>query len=470
MSNQNLHRSHKQRNTPRWRAAFSGILCGALAAVVLPVCCLPQAATEIPVSQSEPSQSASIYDPDPNHLWNRLFVLFYHQRVSYGTTYAGDKTVTYWVGPDVVDPPLGYLSRFLLDDEPFVKCNSVLDEFLNHQGAELIHDPLKRAMFQHDLWGVFDVLVQADFTNPEQPLLTPSQEQHRIVLERKIGQVIHSLALSRVEINNLPDSYAAAVHSGAFSDRLESKSYNFLPPDLFATNSAWFEVNSGNPHLQHSLIAGGRSVFRAFVKSPAGFTNVLGDYIRDMEGWRREYGAWAQLQQTNRGTASQAEPQRPSTLLPVGTQFLLLREMICLDEKLQMVPTHVVESVQFRSIYKKGTFDQKIGREADLNRVLLFQAKQGGLRPISAGEPVFAGYASLGHLELDAKGNAPIQVLFPQNCAGCHITGGDLFSNAQTCSKPMRSTSIEYLSGWKKEKGKLDQLREFILSPTSNEK
>src|SRR5882762_7532017 len=62
--------------------------------------------------------------------------------------------------------------------------------------------------------------------------------------------------------------------------------------------------------------------------------------------------------------------------------FLLLREMISLDENGQMVPTHVVESVQFRarSHTDRSGVEHSLGREAELSRALLFQGRQGGLR------------------------------------------------------------------------------------------
>ena len=175
--------------------------------------------------QTQPTQSAAIYDPDPNHLWNRLFVAFYRQNVSNNLFIPKDigqsqnRVESRWVGPDVLDPPLGKHPSFLLEDEPFSKANAVLDEFLSRQGASQIHDPLKRAMLQHDLWAVFDVLAQA--APPGEFHLKwialPQQQRHRNLLKMKLAQAIRSLALSRSEIESLPDTYSAAINSGAFS-------------------------------------------------------------------------------------------------------------------------------------------------------------------------------------------------------------------------------------------------------------
>ena len=350
----------------------------------------------------------------------------------------------------MLDPPLGNHPRFLLEDEPFAKANAVLDEFLSRQGASQIRDPLKRAMLQHDLWAVFDVLAQAPPREFHlQWIALPRQQRHRNLLEMKLARAIRSLALSRAEIESLPDTYGAAINSGAFSGVLESNRFDFLPHDLFATNSGWLEIapSSGpmtsEPQiLTHTLIAGGRSFFRTFVKPPAGYHGT--------------------------NFNSPRHPER--------TQFLLLREMICLDENWRMVPTHVVESIQFRTGYRtKPSKDQpeqlhQFAREVELSRSLLFQAKQGVLRPIVKGEPRARGYSSLGQLRDDEKGNIEPLMAFPQNCGMCHGDALFLFSHVAAVLKPARSASIEPIARWKQEKGKLDQLRKFILSSPSDDK
>src|SRR5436309_2048584 len=85
--------------------------------------------------------------------------------------------------------------RLLLEDEPFARCNALLDEFISWHGATLIHEPLKRALLQRDLWAVFDVLAETD-QKPVFPFPTSTEfinrsphpaalEQHRFTLERK---------------------------------------------------------------------------------------------------------------------------------------------------------------------------------------------------------------------------------------------------------------------------------------------
>jgi hypothetical protein len=390
---------------------------------------LPKAKAE-PKSNSLPS--VSIYHRDPNHLWNRLFVTFYRQQISmYRSPGDRSRIEQHWIGPDVLDPPVG---RFLLDDAPFAKANLILDEFLNKQGAGLIDDRVKRVTLQRDLWAVFDLLAS---TNVLQQPLTSAQQQRRLVLRGKIAQIIRSLALARVEIEKLPDTYDAAIRSAAFSNKPDEA--NFLPSDLFAAKSGWVEVQTGPHLLMHTAAAGGRSLFRTFVKLPPGSTNVLADYTR-----------------------------RPSRLLPVGTQLLLLREMICLDENLQMAPTRMVESVQFRTTRKGLLSESLIAHEAELDRGLLFQGKQGGLRPILNGEPRMVGFGTLDGL-LDDKGNAGPLVTFPKACGMCHAPRR-LESGGQVSAAPVRSPSIDVIKGWKEKRGDLNVLRDFISSPADGQK
>src|SRR5207249_8395574 len=103
--------------------------------------------------------------------------------------------------------------------------------------------------------------------------------------------------------------------------------------------------------------------------------------------------AWRQFALTNSEATEDffhldPKPVRRSTRLPSGMKFLLLREMISLDENGQMVPTHVVESVQFRtrSHTNRSGVERSLGREVELSRALLFQGQQGGLRPIRSEE------------------------------------------------------------------------------------
>jgi hypothetical protein len=92
------------------------------------------------------SIAVTLYDPNPQHLWNRLYAALFVREDQRGTIY----------GDDSLDPVLWIHSRHLLESESHVRAVHVLDEFLQTHAEKQIGDPLKRAVLQHDLWAVFD--------------------------------------------------------------------------------------------------------------------------------------------------------------------------------------------------------------------------------------------------------------------------------------------------------------------------
>ena len=96
-----------------------------------------------------PSPQRGLYDASPNHLWNRVHASFHVRVAPDGSEY----------GFDAVDPLLWHETRHLLTGHSHAQAIGVLDEFLASNGERLIGDPLKRAVFQHDLWAIFDWLA-----------------------------------------------------------------------------------------------------------------------------------------------------------------------------------------------------------------------------------------------------------------------------------------------------------------------
>ena len=100
-------------------------------------------------SQSESGPpTRAIYASDPDHIWNRLFRLFYVRHASDGRQYGGDE----------LDPYLWVDTQYLLSGSSHDEALKLLDEFLQQHSERLIADPLKRASFQRDLLAVNDWL------------------------------------------------------------------------------------------------------------------------------------------------------------------------------------------------------------------------------------------------------------------------------------------------------------------------
>ena len=133
------------------------------------------------------------YAADVRHPWNVLHETLVVRRA--GARRYGDSEL---------DPLVWMDSEHLLVGGAHQRALRVLDDFLAEDHQRLIQDPLKRAMLQHDLWGLFDWLADPECdTFPEQ----------RQKLIRRIAQVIRRIALPIEDIQQLPDNYAALLAS-----------------------------------------------------------------------------------------------------------------------------------------------------------------------------------------------------------------------------------------------------------------
>ena len=92
------------------------------------------------------AREVAIYDDDAGHIWNRVHATFFLREDLPGTELL----------PDALDPPFWYHTSYLLAQPSHNEAVHVLDEFLQKHAENLIHDPVKRAMLQRDLWAVFD--------------------------------------------------------------------------------------------------------------------------------------------------------------------------------------------------------------------------------------------------------------------------------------------------------------------------
>jgi hypothetical protein len=288
----------------------------------------------------------SIYHPDDQHLWNRLFRQLYQRTTSDGKEY----------GWDSLDPLLWYETAYLLEGLSHQQAIQLLEEFISTRGEELIADPLKRAMFQRDLWAVFDWLSLRSDSYPSQ----------RQALQERLARVIQLLALTGAEIRSLPNNYQEAIESNAFpiSYRKEKPDAAFLPSDLLLPNGDWVCVGrEGGPiadtHLREFPFFG-RSAFLVFIRVPGGRELTL-NYLSRLK--------W---------------PSAP-TIVP-GTELALVRQMMLIDKQGNIIPSPIVESVQLRH-FDSSNVQQFF--ELTLSRKLLFAGLRGGLRALDSSDMEF---------------------------------------------------------------------------------
>lgn len=145
---------------------------------------LGEASTPGPATHT--SQAVTLYDPDPAHVWNRLYEALFVREGPTGIRY----------GTDSLDPLLWLNSKYLLTPPSHQRALRVLDEFLQTHAENLIPDPLKRAILQRDLWAVFDWSVQRE---PEH-LGEPQYEGEKRELQVRLAAVLRRLALTSKQI------------------------------------------------------------------------------------------------------------------------------------------------------------------------------------------------------------------------------------------------------------------------------
>lgn len=346
-----------------------------------------------------------VYSADPDHIWNRLFRLFYVRIARNGHQYGGEE----------LDPFLWPETEYLLSGPSHRDALKLLDEFLSGRAERLVTDPLHRAVFQRDLWAVFDWLADTSY----------KQQQTRWPLQTRVAEIIRRLALTEDQIWTLPDTYSDAVRSGAFpfAYNPDQPEVAFLPPDFFQPNGPWvcLGVEDGSPVAQmHVSFFSGRSVFLVFLQLPGGRVPTLA-YLHELRHFPNPLVSGPEA-----GTSPESlilSPELPQ--FPSGTQVALVRQAVLVSKRGQLTRTQLTESVQIRvygsnpervsSSRLKGRFSQDVF-EFRLSRARLFSGRSGGLKPVAAGEKEFVVFMShpFDLLEVGIQG----EIL--RGCFDCH--------------------------------------------------
>lgn len=310
------------------------------------------------------AQGTTVYDPDPQHLWNRLHDAF---RSRTEDERAGD--------PWELDPFLWRNEKYLASEKGLKTALDVLDEFVARNGHALIKDPLKRALLQRDLCTLFDSL--------NVPRWGIAQKNPEMEIARRVARIIPRLSLTADEIKKLPNNYAEAV---------AAKEAWFLPKDLWDPKGPWVLLGDKNQMplaVSHIHFFGGRSTFFVFLSLPDGREQTL-KFLDDLR--------------------KQATDTKPVPL-PSGTQVALLRQMQLIDDQGKRVTTNVTESLQVRD----GSFELKLNRQA-------FLAGKPSLKAVGPDDRERDYLLFMGN----NAGEGPSKVL--RSCSSCHGGMADIHS------------------------------------------
>jgi hypothetical protein len=382
----------------------------------------------------------TIYDPNPEHLWNRLYAAI-AVRTEGGIDYGVDNSEPFH---DNFDNPQ--------------KLITLLDEFLHEHGEDRASGALRRALLLNDVWAAFDL------TN------TPVVGAEGVSLRRRLARVIGRLRMQTPQIASLPDNYAQAVASTAFAADFDPDHPEraFLPPDLLDPNGQWVEIGAdgqGAVAPFHIQMLSGRSLFRIFIRCPGGRQATLA-YLETLNVYPTPW----ELNPQDIGTRYPDHTRirmRPLLLnhatpqFPPGTIVALVRQMMVINDELQPVPTPITQKVQFRvfkdtgeagRIQTRGDFNsQQLVYELIMRRRDLLAGEKGGFHAVRSDEAEY----QLTTLPMGVTRDAHLRgVVVLSTCERCHTangifsvnTYGRTFSPAAANDNPqlLPATSVGY--------------------------
>lgn len=396
--------------------AHQSLSCLGLPILALLVGWCPSPLPSHPAAVTRPSDACP-YDPDPRHPWNRLHRLLRTRTMPNGWLYDRED----------LEPPLTSASKYFTEGPSYREALAVLDDFLKEHAADRVHDPVKRAVFQHDLWAAFATLAgaarstfretaegQIERTGFEDPgdaeLIRRPQRRE---LQKRLACIMRQVALTPAEIDASPDNLADAIRAEAFPRTFDQRhsARPFLPPDLLDPAGRWVAVSNpdrsdGLAAPEHVRFTKGRSLFLTLVRTPGG--------------------------------RKATEADLKTTTFPDGTQGALLRRLLLIDRAGTLRPSRLTESVQLRVLCDPQKNHPAF--EFMLRRGDLFARRGGGLRPVGEDEILYFNFGSGGRGLLDRaadpfegpKPDRPVPLV--RACMDCHVSAVEraIFATAVT--------------------------------------
>lgn len=355
---------------------------GAALLIVLAAASAPHVEQPKPHREQLPAKPSEVtlYDPDPNHLWNRL-----HQALHVRLTDMGNPEKEQPLLPGDQSHHALELDAFLWPNrstylrfgEPHKTALAVLDEFLAKGGEKLVQAPVKRAFLQRDLWAVFDWTRSWHIDAPGRNLRT------------RLATVIQRVALSAEEIKALPDNFAAV----AATRKVEG-----FPADLWDPQGPWVLLGDDNKNTNgartvtplHESFFGGRSAFLVLVQA----------------GESRDQTIKFVKQLNDEGKSS-------------FSQVALVRRMLLIDKEGRIRLAPITETVQMRG---ETVREFKLDRKAYLEGKTKQSIRRATVDDRERPQIVFLGRNA---------GDRPAPIL--KSCFHCH-QGGELNAHTQRFS------------------------------------
>src|SRR5688572_18698482 len=358
--------------------------------------CILSMAAEGPPAAAPKAAGVTVYDPDPQHLLNRLHRAMAVRTIG-GVDYGTDNAIPFINDADE-----------LLSGDAHVQLLSVLDEFLRTQTPDRLPGELPRALLQHEAWVTFDHTLLRQTLDE-----LPAQ---RKALRARLAKVIALLAMKDSDIARLPDNYADAVKSGVFPRDFDpaNPDKTFLPPDLFDTKGPWVEISDDHGQSVapvHVQSLQGRSVFRIFIRCPGERKDTLA-YMQKLNlhttPWVLEPATIATTHLGNKIRWDPLRMDKTTPQFPKGTMIALVRQMILINDKVQLRSSRITQSVQFRVFRSVGEgivySEQEQAKsqaffELNMRRGDLLASKAGGLHAVAKDDVEYQIFPLGSHFE-----------------------------------------------------------------------
>lgn len=374
------------------------------------------------------SVEATLYDPDPGHIANRLYRGLFN-----------------WKGDEESAPSHWPKQKINLD---VTNVKALLDELLQLNVSKEFPDPVKRIFLQRDLWLMFDWLAQ-------QPSGIATDYP---VVQRKLARCIQHLALPLSQLRQLPDNYDDQLSTDAFPIEYDRANPNgaFLPGGLWLRNGPWIMVGDRDTRAvlasQHLDFFRGHNAYMVFLRLPNGREATIA-YLNKLT------------------TTAMTRSTLPE--LPEGTQMALVSQVMAIDDKGLPFPTTISDDVQIR-VYRQPKKSLTLANDAQarfefrLDRAALFAHKPVTLRTVGQKEQDWEFINHLGQKNADSEGKEAIMA----SCFDCHNEAGvgsfRTFADMRNGSGQLRQMTVAKRSEevgravtWKKQQLDFQLLRQF---------
>jgi len=400
----------------------------------------------------------TFFDPDPNHPWNQLYGMLFIRPAWNGKLY----------GQDEMDPLYWSSSRYLLEGPLYQKALTFLDGFIQSDSAQLIKDPLKRALLQRMLWAVFD--RWSAFYPFDRRDGTFDSERRQ--LQVRLVKIMRSVALSNEEIDTLPNNYSREITEKTYPPAFDPNHVDrpFLPAAFFS-HTDWVELGTDRDELVapvHVKEVSGRSNFHVFISLPSGRNDTLA-YLKLLNSfqphWVYDQDKSGPFVDRNRKGPPWTNAEVPQ--VPLFTKFALVRTANLINDKGELHRSPLMESVQIR-VVRTILPNHSSGGEQSFLFFALDQKKlmqgEGGLTAMGKDDLGFDMVLENGRddplQKRDERNPDPVyhgEFALATSCFGCHSAPGifsmnsyiQFFQERRTLEPPVLQEGSSWSLGWK---------------------